>query len=94
MNVGDDIYTAKFARTVFRIASNLESVNALSETEQKWADVNKDGKISAGDARKILRAAARLDTGYWGPADLLKLYDNLGTKNKEFDFNKDGTVDK
>lgn len=94
MNVGDNIYTAKFARTVLRIASNMESISALSETEQKWADVNKDGKISGGDARKILRAAARLDTGYWGPADLLKLYDNLGTKNKEFDFNKDGTVDK
>lgn len=94
MNVGDAIYTAKFARTVLRIASNMESINVLSETEQKWADVNKDGKISAGDARKILRAAARLDTGYWGPADLLKLYQNSGTKNKEFDFNKDGTVDK
>ncbi|MCI6366908.1 MAG: hypothetical protein MR911_10510 [Spirochaetia bacterium] len=74
MNVGDNIYTAKFARTVLRIASNMESISALSETEQKWADVNKDGKISGGDARKILRAAARLDTGYWGPADLLKLY--------------------
>lgn len=57
--INSDKITASDARTVLRLAAQLDMVLAYSFC---YADVNRDGKITAADARKILRAAARLES--------------------------------
>ncbi|MBR5233995.1 MAG: hypothetical protein IKW03_07275 [Clostridia bacterium] len=53
--------TAAEARTLLRIAANLEKFHGDLQT----IDVSRDGKITATDARSALRYSARLDTYYF-----------------------------
>ena len=92
-------YTAADARTALRFSAGID--RNISEEEQARLDANSDGKITASDARLILRNAAQMESidfgdDYYGVKDFFTMVDKLNQDEKwfdeEYDFNGDGKI--
>lgn len=96
-STGGTYFNATEARKVLRASAGLET---LTNEEMAKYDLDRDGKITATDARMVLRNGAQLDkvdfgSDYYGFSDLGKAESFLeaGINDPLYDFNGNGEID-
>lgn len=92
-----NLYDAGKARLALRYSSNIAAPEERKIVDDNFDfyDADKDGKITAADARILLRAGAKLEE-IWDVDDYNELDSAMksGKYNETYDFNHDNKIDK